>query len=426
MPATRAQTERLLLAYSGGLDTSFLVTWLTRERGYEVVTLHVDCGGSTATERDQLRARSLALGAVDHIEVDARAQLFDSVLRWLIAGNVRRGGTYPLCVAAERGLQAEQLARKARELGIGVVAHGCTGAGNDQIRFEAALAIAREEHPGLRVLAPVRDEAFTREQEVEFLERHGFPVPASGGRYSVNAGLWGLTIGGGETHRPAEALPEQAWCWTKDGTGERVFEVAFERGIPVALDGVALDPVALIEKLNVEAGRLGVGRGYHLGDTLLGFKGRIGYEAPAAEILLTAHRELEKLVLGEERRTWKERLGDVYGQRLHQGLLFDPFMRDVESFLASTQTVVTGTARVRARAGGVLVEGVSSPYDMMSASEDVYGERRAAGADPAAAVGLARAWSEPGRLALRAKRRAESNRASVAAEDRATTPVATH
>jgi argininosuccinate synthase len=311
-------------------------------------------------------------------------------------------------VAAERGLQAETLADVARAEGFDTVAHGCTGAGNDQVRFEAALAIVSE---GLRVLAPVRDLAPSREDEVSYLRAAGLPVP-SGNRaaYSVNAGLWGLTIGGRETHTSDQPLPEDAWVWTKGGGGDAVIHVRFEGGVPVALDlgrgEEVLDPVALIEMLNAFAGKHGVGRGYHLGDTVLGIKGRIGYEAPAAEVLLNAHRELEKLVLVEDQRFWKDQLGEVYGKKLHQGLLHDPFLRDVEAFLASSQARVTGLVRVHLTGGRALVEGVSSPFSMMAASDAAYGERPSADSSPEGAARLARVLAEPARLARRAALRA--------------------
>ena len=399
--------QNVLLAYSGGLDTSYLVAWLTREKGYRVTTLTVDCGGFDAAEHAALEARALALGAVEHRVVDARGDLFDRVLRWLIAGNARRGGTYPISVAAERGLQAEVLAEVAREGGFDAVAHGCTGAGNDQVRFEAALAVVAE---GLTVLAPVRDLMPSRADEIAYLEGHGLEVPGGGGAaYSVNAGLWGLTIGGKETLTSDQPLPEEAWHWTAGAAtapAQTVIHVDFEAGLPVGLDlgqgPQALEPVELIETLNRFAGARGVGRGYHLGDTVLGIKGRIGYEAPAAEVLLQAHRELEKLVLVEEQRFWKDQLGEVYGKRLHQGLLHDPFLRDLEAFFASSQTRVSGRVRLALAGGRALVEGVESPYSLMDASDADYGERPAADANPAGALALARVLAEPARLARRA------------------------
>ena len=389
------ESKSVLLAYSGGLDTSYLVAWLTNEKGFDVTTLTVDCGGFDDDAKRELESRALAFGAKKHLCIDSRSTMFERVLRWLIAGNVRRGGTYPLCVAAERGLQAEILAATAKQHNIGIVAHGCTGAGNDQVRFEAALAIVADD---LEVLAPVRDNAVSREEERAYLEKHNLPLPPAGGQYSINAGLWGVTIGGGAMHSSEGPLPEDAWEWTRDGQGEGVVEIGFRGGVPESLDGVSFDSVTLIETLNRVAGGLGVGRGYHLGDTILGFKGRIAFEAPAAEVLLAAHRELEKLVLVEDQRFWKDQLGDVYGRQLHRGMLHDPFLRDLEAFFASTQERVNGTVRVRMNAGNVLVEGLDSPNSMLSASGTAYGERLSSESNPAAALGLAHAMAEPARL----------------------------
>ncbi len=407
--------ERILLAYSGGLDTSYLVAWLTHERGALVTTLTVDCGGLDEREREALGARARSLGAVEHRLVDARAALFERVLRWLIAGNVRRGETYPLCVSAERGLQAETLARVARAGGFDAVAHGCTGAGNDQVRFESALAVVAGD---VRVLAPIRDLAVEREEEARYLAALGHALDARTSRYSVNAGLWGLTIGGGELCDSHAPLPEHVWRWTAAPARAlpRSLAVAFERGRPTALDGRALDPVTLIEELNAIGGAAGVGRGYHLGDTILGHKGRIAFEAPAAEVLLVAHRELEKLVLTEEQRFWKDQLGQVYGRKLHQGQLHEPLLRDVEALFASAQERVSGEVRLALGPGGALVEGVRSPFSLMAASGARYGERADPHHGPAQAAGaaaLARVLAEPARLAARAAA------SSSAAESRA-------
>ena len=388
--------KRVLLAYSGGLDTSFLVAWLARHEGFEVSAVTVDCGGQTPGEQEEMRARALALGAEEFRVVDGRPQLYQRVLRWLVAGNVKRGQVYPLSVGAERGIQAQMLAELATAEGFDALAHGCTAAGNDQVRFEAALAVVA---PDLECLAPVRDLGLAREDEVAYLEEEGMPVPAAGGRYSINAGLWGLTIGGAEMLDTAQALPEEAWVWTRGGGGEAQLSIGFEGGQPASLDGVAMEPVALIEELNRRAGKLGVGRGYHLGDTVLGIKGRIAFEAPAAELLLSAHRELEKLVLTEDQRFWKDHLGDVYGRRLHQGLLHDPFMRDVEAFLASSQGVVEGQVRLHIAHKKATVTGIDSKYSMMAASDAAYGERAASGSDPRAAAFLGRILAEPARLA---------------------------
>lgn len=396
--------KRVLLAYSGGLDTSFLVAWLARHEGHEVTAVTVDCGGLSTGEMEEIRARALALGAQEFRAIDARADLFDGCLRWLLAGNVRRGGVYPLSVGAERGLQAQRVAELARAEGFDALAHGCTAAGNDQVRFEAALAVVA---PDLEVLAPVRDLGLARADQVAWLEEQGLPVPPAGGRYSINAGLWGLTIGGVEMLDSVAPLPEEGWVWTRGGAGERRLSVEFQGGVPVALDGERLAPVELVERLNREAGALGVGRGYHLGDTVLGIKGRIAFEAPAAEVLLLAHRELEKLVLTEEQRFWKDHLGDVYGRRLHQGLFHDPFMRDVEAFLGSSQVAVEGTVHLELARGTATVTGVQSARSMLAASDAAYGERAAAGSDPRAAAFLGRILAEPARLSRAAAERAE-------------------
>ena len=395
---------KILLAYSGGLDTSYLVAWLARERGADVTAVTVDCGGMTDDERREIAARAVALGAVEHRFLDARRALFDRVLRWLIAGNVRRGQVYSLSVGAERGLQAERLAVLAQEEGFDAIAHGCTAAGNDQVRFETALATLA---PDLPVLAPVRDLAPSRDDQRAYLTGAGLPVPPHGGRYSINAGLWGVTIGGAEMLGTTEPLPDEAWPWTGGPSGgASTVTISFDGGCPVALDGDPLDPVALVEALNQRASAVGVGRGYHLGDTVLGIKGRIAFEAPAAEVLLAAHRELEKLVLTEDQRFWKDHLGDVYGRRLHQGLFHDPFQRDLEAFFQSSQERVTGDVTVRLDHGHVLVEGIESPFSLLDASDARYGERTAFDAHPQTGLGLARALAEPARLHARAGDRA--------------------
>ncbi|MFT7486251.1 MAG: argininosuccinate synthase [Candidatus Paceibacteria bacterium] len=393
--------KRVLLAYSGGLDTSFLVAWLVHHEGFDVHAICVDCGGFDEESRAEIQSRALLMGATTARMIDGRKDLHDSVLRWLIAGNVRRGDVYPLSVGAERGVQAQLLAELALEEGFDALAHGCTAAGNDQVRFEAALAVVASE---LEVMAPVRDMGMAREAQVAWLKEKGFPVPPSGGRYSMNAGLWGLTIGGGEMLDTNEALPEEAWVWTRGGVGEAHLSLRFEGGVPCAFDGKVMDPVALIEALNTFGGGLGVGRGYHLGDTVLGIKGRIAFEAPAAEILITAHRELEKLVLTEDQRFWKDHLGEVYGRRLHQGLLHDPFMRDVEAFLASSQAVVEGTVHIQLSGGRVIVTGVQSSHSMLAASDAAYGEKAAAGSDPRGPAFLGRILAEPARLSAVAKK----------------------
>jgi argininosuccinate synthase len=396
----------IVLAYSGGLDTSFLVPWLAEHERRPVITVTVNTGGIDAAAANTLAERARALGAVAHRQVDARSGYFEQVLRFLIMGNVRRGQLYPLCVGAERVVQAQTLARVAMELGSDTVAHGCTGAGNDQVRFEVAL---RTLAPDLKVLAPVRDQAFRRADEVSFLRERSLPVPPSGASYSVNRGLWGVTIGGTETLSSAASLPDEAWILTRDAftslrTPER-HTLSFRTGIPVALDGKSCDPVALIEALEALAAPFGIGRGIHLGDTIIGTKGRVAFEAPAPEVLLTAHRELEKLVLTGRQQRIKELVAQPYGDLVHEGQLLDPVCRDIEALLISSQRRVSGEVHLLLQTGSLFVTGVESPYSLMAASRGVYGE--AAGEWSARdALGFSRIAALPGMFHVRAGERA--------------------
>jgi len=321
MTSTHAAGDApILLAFSGGLDTSFCVPWLKDTYRRPVVTVTVDTGGLDAAAAAALADRSAQLGAIEHHLIDARAAYFEQVLKFLIMGNVRRGGLYPLCVGAERVLQAQTIAQMALAEKSTMVAHGCTAAGNDQVRFEVAL---RTLAPGLEIIAPVRDRAFKRSEQLKYLEQHGLPVPPFGAAYSVNRGLWGVTIGGQETLTSAGSIPESAWVLSKDAfSNPRAPErhtIGFDAGVPARLDGRTLPAVAIIERLETLAGPYGIGRGIHLGDTVIGTKGRVAFEAPAADVLLTAHRELEKLVLTGKQARIKESVAQPYGDLVHEG-----------------------------------------------------------------------------------------------------------
>jgi argininosuccinate synthase len=392
----------IVLAFSGGLDTSFCIPWLAESLGRPVVTVTVDTGGIDAAAARDLEDRARALGAVEHVLVDGRDAFFEKVLRFLILGNVRRGGVYPLCVGAERVIQAQEVARAAARLGTRTVAHGCTAAGNDQVRFEVAL---RTLDPGLEILAPVRDQPRPRSEQVVFLEERKLPVPPFGAAYSVNRGLWGVTVGGKETLGSVESIPETAWVLTKASPDKPLpparHTLGFREGIPVALDGEEMSPVALIERLEGLAAPYGIGRDIHLGETILGIKGRVAFEAPAAEVLITAHRELEKLTLTGRQIRVKESVASTYGDLVHEGQHLDPVCRDIEALLLSSQARVTGEVRLLFRPWKVFVEGVSSPYSLMAASRGVYGE--AAGEWTAAeARGFSRMVALPGMLHARA------------------------
>ncbi len=392
----------IILAFSGGLDTSFCVPWLKENYGRDVITACVDTGGIDDPAAEALEQRALALGAVEHVLIDAKQDFFDSVIRYLIAGNVLRGQAYPLCVGAERGLQAARLAELAKERNATTVAHGCTAAGNDQVRFEVAL---RTLNPGLEVLAPVRDNSWVREEQLAYLEQHDMPLPAQGSAYSINRGLWGITIGGQETLTSQNSLPEEAWVLSKNAFSEpqapSTHSLEFAEGVPVGLDGETLAPVALIEKLETLAGAYGIGRGIHLGDTVLGTKGRVAFEAPAAIALITAHRELEKLVLSAQQMRIKDSVSSVYGDLVHEGKQLDLACDDIEALLVSSQSRVTGTVTFTLRPGQLFIDGVESKHSLLAATRGVYGE--AAGEWTAAdALGYARILSLPGSLQTRA------------------------
>jgi len=392
----------IILAFSGGLDTSFCVPWLRETYGRDVITATVDTGGIDATAVTALEERAMALGAIEHVLIDCKQDFFDTVITHLIAGNVLRGQAYPLCVGAERGLQAARLAQLAKDRKATTVAHGCTAAGNDQVRFEVAL---RTLSPGLEIFAPVRDNNWVREEQLKYLEDHAMPLPAQGSAYSINRGLWGITIGGQQTLTSENSIPEAAWILSanafNDPQESSAHSLDFAAGVPVALDGKALSPVALIEELEVLAGGYGIGRGIHLGDTVLGTKGRVAFEAPAAITLITAHRELEKLVLSAQQMRMKDSIAAVYGDLVHEGKQLDLVCGDIEAFLTSSQQRVTGTVKFSLRPGNLFIEGVASQHSLLAATKGVYGE--SAGEWTAIdALGYARILSLPGSLQTRA------------------------
>ena len=365
------QEPRLLvLAFSGGLDTSYCVPRLA-EAGWTVQTCYVDTGGATAAEADAIRAQAVAMGAARHHHVDARAQVFDRFVRFLIQANVLRGGVYPLSVAAERTQQAISVIDVARQVGAVAVAHGSTGAGNDQVRFDVALRVLA---PDLEVVAPIREQRVLREAAIAYLEGRGMPVPPKAGAYSINRGLWGTTWGGGWTHDPWAGPPDELAEPPAGAPASREIVIGWEEGLPVRLDGEGLAGHELVRRLGDLAEAYGLGRGIHVGETALGIKGRIGFEAGGALLLIAAHRELEKLVLTRWQGYWKDQLGAFYGDRLHEGQYFDPALRDIEAFVASTQRRVTGDTRTRLAAGRSLVVGVRSPFSLMDPRVATYGE----------------------------------------------------
>ncbi|MBA3345373.1 MAG: argininosuccinate synthase [Gemmatimonadales bacterium] len=365
-----SSSHPLALAFSGGLDTSYCVPRLAQE-GWAVHTVYVDTGGAGAAERAAIRLQAERVGAVVHHEVDAREQVYQRFVRFLIQGNVLRGEVYPLSVAAERTQQALSVVEAARRIGALAVAHGSTGAGNDQVRFDVALRVLA---PDLQIVTPIRDHGIRREQAIAYLEAQGLPIPPQAGAYSINRGLWGTTWGGGWTHDTWAGPPAELLDPPADAPAPREIVLAWDHGLPAAFDGVSLAGPKLVARLGEVAELYGIGRNIHVGETALGIKGRIGFEAGAALLLIAAHRELEKLVLTRWQTFWKDQLGRFYGDRLHEGQYFDPALRDIEALITSSQSRVTGETRVRLAAGRFQVTGTRSPHSMMDTSIATYGE----------------------------------------------------
>ena len=357
----------------------------------------VDTGGFSAAERRTIASRAKAAGVAKHVFVDGRLDVFERYAMPLLFGNVLRGGVYPLSVAAERAVQAEAVALYARRTGASTVVHGSTAAGNDQFRFDAALRVLA---PEIEVRAPIRDGAVSREQETSYLADAGVTIPPKTTRYSVNEGLWGTTIGGGETHDSWATPPEALFPGrplSRAPRRPRELVLRFEAGRPVALGGRETEPLVLVEKLNAIGRTYAAGRGIHLGDTILGAKGRIAFEAPAALALIAAHAELEKLVLTKEQRQLKAAVAETYGRLLHEGLAFDPAASDAAAFLSGSQSRVTGEARLRFTPGRIEVVGVRSRFSLMRPSLVRYGEANAY-LSAAEAQGVGKTLALPGRL----------------------------
>ena len=389
-------SHRILLAFSGGLDTSFCVIHL-KAQGHEVHTVTVDTGGFPPAELARIEDLAKRLGSASHTTIDARQELFYDYLRFLVAGNVLRGGLYPLSVSAERVCQAKRVVAHARTIKATALAHGSTGAGNDQVRFDVAFRTLASD---LLLMAPIRELAPSRAEERAFLEAHGFPFPEKTEDYSINEGMWGTSVGGKETHDSWQHLPDAAYpAGTVDpALAPKTLTISFDKGVPSALDEAAMNPVDVIQALNKLGQPYGIGRGLHLGDTILGIKGRVGFEAPAAHMLITAHRELEKLVLSGRQLFWKETLGNLYGGLLHEGHFFDPLCRDLEALLTSSQSAVTGDVRMTLYPRTFAVEGVRSPLSLMRKDLASYGEGTAlwTGAE---AAGFTKIFGVPQQLA---------------------------
>jgi len=363
--------KKVVLAFSGGLDTSFCCIYLTKDRDMEVHSVIVNTGGFSELELKEIEKRAYALGVTSHSMVDETQNYYESCIKYLIFGNVLKNSTYPLSVSAERVSQATAIANYVKTIGADYVAHGSTGAGNDQVRFDMIFNIMI---PGVEIITPIRDLKLSREAEIEYLNKHGVEYTAEKARYSINKGLWGTSVGGKETLTSNQSLPEEAWPIQVSETKEKDIELTFEKGELVALDGGKLSPVKAIQRLQELAQPYGIGRDIHVGDTIIGIKGRVGFEAAAPIIIIKAHHTLEKHTLTKWQLSWKDQLSTFYGNWLHEGQFHDPVMRNMEAFLADTQETVSGKVFVKLLPYRFQVLGIESEHDLMSNKFGSYGE----------------------------------------------------
>ncbi len=363
---------KVVLAYSGGLDTSFCIKYLTKEKGYEVHALTVDTGGFTPEQLQAMEERAYQLGAASFKAVDAVQDFYNRCIRYLVYGNVLRNNTYPLSVSAERMFQALETANYARLIGANAVAHGSTGAGNDQVRFDIVFQILGE---GLEIITPIRYLQLSRQEEIEYLQKNGFESNWEKAKYSINQGIWGTSVGGVETLTSDKALPESAYPTQLSKNEPETVELSFEKGELAGANGQTFaHPVEAIQALQKLAGPFAIGRDIHVGDTIIGIKGRVGFEAAAPLIILKAHHLLEKHVLTKWQQYWKEQLGNWYGMLLHEGQFLDPVMRNIETFLEDTQANVTGKVVVKLLPYRFELQGIESEFDLMNSTFGSYGE----------------------------------------------------
>ncbi|MDQ2656058.1 MAG: argininosuccinate synthase [Bacteroidota bacterium] len=364
--------KKVVLAFSGGLDTSYCVKYLSEDKGYEVHTLTVNTGGFDDAELRAIEQRAKDLGVASHKTVDETRNYYDSVVRYLVYGNVLKNNTYPLSVSAERMSQALATANYAKQLGADAVAHGSTGAGNDQVRFDMTLNILV---PGIEIITPIREMKLSREEEISYLKSKGVDMNFSKAMYSINKGLWGTSVGGKETLKSLGVLPEEAWPTQLTKHGSETIKLSFLKGELLKVNDRAFDhPTGAIQFIQTLAGPYGIGRDIHVGDTIIGIKGRVGFEAAAPMVIIKAHHTLEKHVLTKWQLSWKDQLAQFYGNWLHEGQYLDPVMRDMEAFLTSSQRHVTGDVHVDLYPYRFTVTGIESPFDLMSSKFGKYGE----------------------------------------------------
>lgn len=364
--------SKVVLGFSGGLDTSYCVKYLTDNKGYEVHSVIVNTGGFSEEELIQVEKHAYMLGVKTHTTVDAVKSYYDSIIKYLIYGNVLKNNTYPLSVSAERLSQALHIAEHAKKMNAAAVVHGSTGAGNDQVRFDMIFNIMI---PGVEIITPIRDMKLSREEEITYLKAKGVAMNFEKAAYSVNKGLWGTSVGGKETLQSKGLLPEDAWPTQVTKTGSEEVKLHFEKGALTGINDQIFDhPTKAIRYLQTLAGPYGVGRDIHVGDTIIGIKGRVGFEAAAPMVILKAHHALEKHVLTKWQLSWKDQLAQFYGNWLHEGQILDPVMRDIEAYLENSQANVTGDVFIQLHPYRFLVIGIESRFDLMSSKFGKYGE----------------------------------------------------
>ncbi len=364
--------EKVLLAFSGGLDTSFCAMYLAKEKGYEVHTAVANTGGFTNEDLKVIEDKAYRLGAKTHAALDITKEYYEKSIRYMVFGNVLRNGTYPISVSSERIFQAIAIINYAREIGAQYVAHGSTGAGNDQVRFDLTFEVLA---PNIKILTPTRDMVLTREYEINYLRDNGYEADFKKMEYSINKGLWGTSIGGKETLKSEQTLPEAAYPSQVEKHGEESVTISFEKGEISAVNGnKSDDKIKLINDLEAIASKYGIGRDMHIGDTIIGIKGRVGFEAAAPMLIINAHKMLEKHTLTKWQQYWKDQLGNWYGMFLHEAQYLEPVMRDIEKFLENSQQNVTGTVLVKLRPYSYTLVGVDSPFDLMKTDFGEYGE----------------------------------------------------
>ena len=362
--------KKLVLAYSGGLDTSYCVKHLSQQ-GYEVHAVSVNTGGFDADEIDVLSKKAMALGATSYQSIDAVETFYQKVIRFLVYGNVLKNNTYPLSVSAERIVQAVEIVNYAKSINATHIAHGSTGAGNDQVRFDLIFQTLA---PDIEIITPIRDQKLSREDEIQFLKSHGVEMEWTKAQYSVNKGLWGTSVGGKETLTSKEPLPEEAYPSQLINETPKTIALQFTKGQLSGIDGEEMNAVLCIQKLETIASAYAIGRDIHVGDTIIGIKGRVGFEAAAPLLIIKAHHLLEKHTLSKWQQQQKEQLSSFYGMHLHEGHYLDPVLRDIEAFMESSQQMVTGTVFVTLHPYRFTLDGIESPHDLMDSSFGSYGE----------------------------------------------------